>query len=326
MARGTLVLSIVAAACMLVAMPRETHAAVSTLKVSPVRSDIEVKPGMTKTIRTTVTNLTGEPMTIRPVGNDFVAGDERGTPALILDGREFAPSHSLKKFMDPFDDVTIAPKEAKTVTVIIRVPTSAQPGGYFGAVRFAPVSPAHGGQVNISPSAASLILLRVTGKAPEKLLLTDFSLVQNGKTPPFLPNGGNVLLTARFQNQGNVQAGPFGKVSVKKGDEVVYETDFNPTDPREVVLPGSARRWDTPLKGIEGFGKYTVSAVFTYGKDNQTIEASKSFWVVPPVMIIAGIVGVLGVIGGGFAIGVGIRKRRVSKQKSSRPATFRRYR
>lgn len=319
-------LGLVTAACMQVAVPHVVYGATNTLKVSPVRSDIEVKPGMTKTIRTTVTNLTNDPMTIRPVGNDFVAGDERGTPALILDGQDFAPSHSLKRFMDPFDDVTIAPKESKNVMVIIRVPTSAQPGGYFGAVRFAPVASTHGGQVNISPSAASLILLRVAGEAPEKLLLTDFSVVQDGNSPVFLPSGDNVQLATRFQNQGSVQAGPFGKVSVKKGDEVVHETDFNPSDPREMVLPGSARRWDIGLGSIEGFGRYTVSAVFTYGKDNQTIEASKTFWVIPPVLVIGGIVGVLGVIGGGIAAVIGVRKRRARKQRASRPATFRRYR
>lgn len=313
---------LVAAAAWQSMVPHAARAADSVLKVSPVRSDIELVPGAAKTVRTTVTNVTGEPMTVRPVSNDFTAGDERGTPALILDGKAFAPAHSLKRFMSPLADVTIPPKESKTVNVVIRVPADAQPGGYFGAVRFMPVTPAGGGQVNISPSAASLILLKVAGDAPEKLALTDYSVVQDGKTPPFLKNGDAVLLTARFQNQGNVQVGPFGKVSVKKGDDVVYQADFNAGDPRDMVLPGSARRWDVPLNNIGGFGQYTVSAVFTYGKDNQTIEVNKTFWVVPPAVIIVGVLGAIGLIVGAW---VAVRRRK-ARRAQSRQSTFRRYR
>jgi hypothetical protein len=90
-----------------------------------------------------------------------------------------------------------------------------------------------------------------------------------------------------------VQIGPFGKLSIKQGDKVVYETDFNNKDQRDMILPDSARRWDIPLKKIESFGNYTVSAVFTYGKKNQTIEVSQSFWVIPMAVIIIAAGGVL---------------------------------
>jgi hypothetical protein len=212
--------------------------------------------------------------------------------------------------MAPLPDVTVAPMEAKTVTVVISVPKDAQAGGYFGAIRFAPVSLADGGQVNVSPSAASLILLKVPGNAPEKLSLTDFSVQQAGKTTTFLTSGNDLQLTTRFQNQGNVQVAPFGKISVKKGDEVVYEADFNAKDPRDMILPGSARRWDVPLNKIDGFGQYTVSAVFTYGSKNQTIEVTKSFWLVPPVVIIGVAAGLVAVIGLSIATWAFARRRK----------------
>lgn len=289
-------------------LTKTASAATSTLKVSPVRTDIEILPGVTKTVKTTVTNLTDAAITVRPIENDFVAGDERGTPALILDGNRFAPAHSLKRFMKPLPDITIQPGEAKTVIVVIRVPSDTSAGGYFGAVRFAPVSATEGGQVNVSPSAASLILLKVPGDAPEKLALTDFSLQQSGKEGAFFSNSDGLQLTARFQNQGNTQLGPFGKVSVKKGDDVVYEADFNAKDPHDMILPGSARRWDIPLGGIEGFGQYTVSAVFTYGQKNQTIDVSKSFWLVPSWMIVVGVLGAVVVVG--LIVGVLLLRRR----------------
>lgn len=273
----------------------------NTLKVSPVRSDIEVKPGESKTVKTIVTNLTDGDITVRPIENDFVSGDERGTPALILDADKFAPTHSLKRFMTPLADVTIPAKQAKVIEVVITVPKDAQAGGYFGAVRFAPTTPDGGGQVNMSASVASLILLTVPGDIVEKLSLTHFDIQQNGTVGTNFRTADNLQATVRFENKGNVQVGPFGKISVKKGNTVVYDADFNNKTPRDVILPDSARRWDVPLSDIGTFGKYTVIATFTYGLTNQTIEVSKSFWVIPQSVIIMAIVAVVLII----AIAVG---------------------
>lgn len=263
--------------------------AANTLKVSPVRSDIEIKPGESKVVEVTVSNLSGAAITVRPIENDFTAGDERGTPALILDADKYAPTHSLKRFMSPLLDVTIPANQAKTINVVITVPKTAQAGGYFGALRLAPVSPDGGGQVNLSASVASLILMTVPGDTIEKINLTDFSILQNSKGGEFFTTPNNIQATVRFENKGNVQIGPTGKVSVKNGNKVVYETDFNAQNPRDVILPDTARRWDIPLDKIGTFGHYTVIGTFSYGKSNQTLEISQSFWVIPMWMIITAI-------------------------------------
>jgi hypothetical protein len=269
----------------------------NVLKVSPVRSDVEVQAGTKKIVQVTVTNPTDAPISVRPVENDFVAGDERGTPALILDETKYAPTHSLKRFMSPLANVTVPAKQSRTIDVAVTIPKDALPGGYFGAVRFVPASVDDGGQVNLSASAASLILLTVPGPVVEKLDLTDFVIQQNGKTGDMFSSPNNLQISARFQNKGSVQVGPFGKVSVLKDDKVVYDTNFNDKDQRDMVLPDSARRFDVPLKNIDTFGHYTVKATFTYGKKNQTIEVTKSFWVIPQMLIIAAAVGVLVLIG-----------------------------
>lgn len=263
--------------------------AANTLKVSPVRSDVEIPAGETKSVPIIVTNLTSQPITVRPIENDFVAGDERGTPSLILDENQYAPTHSLKRFMTPLTNVTIPANEAKIVNVVITVPEDAQAGGYFGALRFAPVDPNGGGQVNLSASVASLILMTVPGPTVEKLELTDFKVLQDGKSGSFFLTPEDIVATVRFQNKGNIQLGPFGKVTVTQGDNVVYDVDFNDTNPREVVLPDSARRWDVPLEKLGAFGYYTVTGVFTYGSTNQTFEVKQSFWVIPLWLIITAI-------------------------------------
>lgn len=301
----------------------------NVLKISPVRSDIEVAAGTSKTVPVTISNLTNAAITVKPVANDFIAGDERGTPALILDADKYAPTHSLKRFMAPLTNVTIPAKQVKTVGVVIIVPKDAQPGGYYGAVRFMPANESAGGQVNLTGSAASLILLSVPGDTIEKLELTDFAVQQGGTTGEYFQSANDLQTTVRFQNKGNVQMGPIGKLTVKQGDTVVYQTDFNNKEQRDMILPDSARRWDIPLKNIGSFGNYTVSATFSYGKKNQTIEVSKSFWVVPQTVIIAAIVGTILLVLLIVGIWLFLRnyKRRILRGHSSRGQSsgFRRF-
>lgn len=292
-------------------------AAANTLKISPVRSDVSADPGETKVVKVTVTNPTSQKVSVRVIQNDFVAGDEDGTPAIILDETEYAKSHSLKRFMTPVEGIVLDANESKTIDVELKVPADAEPGGYFGVVRFAPTNPDGGGQVNVSASLASLILLNVNGDAPEKLDLTEFVVQQDGRKKSFFVSGDNIVVTARFENKGNVHAGPFGKISLLKGDKVVYEDDFNDKEQRDVVLPSSARRWTIPLEQVSGIGRYTVAATFTYGSDNKTIEVSESFWVIPRNAIILGVAGVvllIGAIAGGVFY---VRRRRNSFPSSS---------
>lgn len=270
----------------------------NTLKVSPVRTDISADPGETRTVKITVTNPSNIEISARPVQNDFIAGDERGTPALILDETEYAKNHSLKRFMKPLENIKIPAKSSVIVEAVIEIPTNAAPGGYFGALRFAPVTPDTGGQVNLSASVASIILLQVRGDVAETLTLTDFAIQQNGATNAFFNEGKNISAMVRFQNDGGVQLGPIGKVSVTKGKEIVYDADFNNSVPRDMILPDSARRWDVPLQNIDGFGHYTVTAVFTYGSKNQSVEVTKTFWVIPVWVIVGAGVALLVIVAG----------------------------
>lgn len=308
---------------LLLVLSSSTASAVTanTLKVSPVRSDIEIQPGQATILKVTVTNLTGAEVEVSPTIHDFIAGDESGTPSLILDANTFAPTHSLKRFVQPLDNVSIAAGQARTVNVSIYVPDGTQAGGYFGAVRFAPADPDGGAQVNLAPSVASIVLLTVPGKTIDKLDLTNFDIQQDGKTGTSFGSTDSLQLTARFENKGNVQVGPTGKISIKKGSTVIYETDFNNSNPREVVLPDSARRWDVPLPiprpaGITdlwGFGEYKVYSTLAYGKSNQTIEVEKSFWVIPPAFVILVILVVILIVGVAIVIWFIARKRRHEK-------------
>lgn len=299
------------------------NTAANTLKVTPVRSDVELTPGGKKTVKVSVTNLTKSPLTILPIENDFVAGDERGTPALILDPNQYAPTHSLKRFMAPLAAITIPANSSATVDVVITTPAGAQAGGYFGAIRFAPTTPDGGGQVNLSASVASLILATVPGPAIEKIENLTFDIEQQGKRKDYFNTPDNILATARFENKGNIQVAPVGKISVLQGKKVIYEADFNSQTPRDMVLPDSARRWDIPLKNFKSFGRYTVQATFSYGTKNQTLEATRSFWIIPTsliLLVVGGIILLIALVVGGWLILRGYKRRilRSNQRHSSR--------
>ena len=275
-----------------------TSSAANTLKVSPLRTDVTADPGETKTVKIIVTNPSNAEVSVKPIQNDFVADDkEDGSPAIILDENEYSKSNSLKRFLVPLESFNLAGGETKVVEATINVPSNAEAGGYFGAIRFAPTAPDSGGQVNMSPSVASIILLRVNGQVSEKLELTDFQVLQDNKATNYLLSDQSVSMLVRFKNNSKVQLAPFGSISVQKGDKVVYNANFNNSEQKDMVLPASARRWEVPLKDIDGFGKYTVSATFTYGSANQTLEATQVFWVIPPPIIIGSVIGLAVVIG-----------------------------
>ena len=282
----------------------------NTLKVSPVRTDTQIAAGKSGEVPITITNLTNNDILVAPIQNDFVQGDENGTPSIILDAKEFAPTHSLKRFMVPLGNVKVPANSSVIIKVVIKVPASAQAGGYFGALRFAPTTPDGGGQVNLSASVASLILLTVPGPVTEQLNLTDFNLQQGSKPGTDFRTPNDLKAVFRFENKGNIQLGPFGKVSVTQGDKLIYDYDFNQQNPREVVLPDGARKWEVPLKDIGEFGYYTVQATFTYGSTNKTIEVERSFWIIPTAFIIAAIAIVVVLIAGIVFLVIWLKGRR----------------
>ena len=264
----------------------------NSLKISPLRTDVTLQPGTSGKVQTFVTNVTKATIVLKPIENDFISGDEKGTPSLILDENSYAPSHSLKRFMVPLQDVTIPAGATQEVDVTITVPQTAQAGGYYGAIRFAPAGTA-AGTVALSSSVASLIFLTVPGPTVEQLTLTNFDVQQNGGTASNFRTPTDLGLFIRFQNKGNIQEAPFGQINVQKGKKIVYTTNFNQVDPRNEVLPDSARRWTIPLKNLGKFGKYTISATFGYGSKGQTINIQKTVWIIPTMYILIGVGGLL---------------------------------
>lgn len=275
----------------------------SGIKLLTVRKDLTVNPGTSQTVTITIQNVTNATTTYQAIVNDFTVqpGNETGQPDLILDPNQYAPSHSLKRFIAPIGNVTLAPNQQTDVKVTITVPKDAAGGGYFGAVRFAPIaSGANNQNVTLSASAGTILLVKVPGNIRDQLSIVSFDVrkfnpsnteeMNTATASGFHTSNKSLNAVVRFQNSGNVQEQPFGKITLKKGKTVVQTTEVNNTDPRGNVLPNSIRRFSVPLDKLSGWGKFTLEGNFGYGGNGQLLSATSTFYVVPVSTIVLAVV------------------------------------
>lgn len=263
----------------------------NALRVSPVRTELDIEPGSSKKTEVYVENLTAEPAVLHAIVNDFVASkDETGTPSIILDENKSAPVRSLKQYVSKIDDFTLQPNERKAVSVVISVPKDADAGGYFGAVRFAPASENKNKMLTLSASVGSLFLVKVPGELKEEASIASLEIRKKDTVmvSPIQTSKKDLTGVIRIQNSGNVQLQPYGKILLKKAGKVVATYEINNQQPRGNVLPDSIRRFEFNLdKDLGSFGKYTLEANLGYGSKGQLLTASKTFYMIPVGALVA---------------------------------------
>lgn len=258
------------------------------IQVSPVRTDITINPGSSNTITLNVTNITSKTEVLQGVVNDFVANNnETGQPSILVGQNVYAPSHSLKRFVQPITNITLAPGQEQQVPVTVKVPSNAAGGGYYGVVRFGPASGASNKTVSLSGSVGSLILLTVPGNIKQQLSIASFDIRSNDVASTYFTSNKNIDAVIRFQNEGNIQVEPFGKILIKnRAGKIITIYNVNNSNPPGNVLPNSIRKFSIPLNKLGSFGIYTVEGNFGYGTTGQALSASTTFYVIPLALII----------------------------------------
>jgi hypothetical protein len=220
----------------------------------------------------------------------------------------------------PIENINLRPGEQKSVNVNIAVPKDAAGGGYYGAVRFAPASASGANNVTLLASVGSLILVRVPGNIKDDLRLASLDVRQGDSVRVVFTGNKGLVAAARFENKGNIQEQPFGKVLLEQGGKQIASYEINDTAPRGNVLPDSIRKFTISLDKVGSFGKYTVVGNFGYGSDGKLLSGSTTFYVVPVTAIIIGIAIVLFVLFLIFIFPKLVRKynRRVVQRASRR--------
>jgi hypothetical protein len=270
------------------------------LRLSPVRTDLTISPGQTQVVTVNVTNVTSNTATLQTIVNDFTANpNESGEPAIILNPDQFASSHSLKRYIGPVSSFTLGPGQETGIPITITIPSNAAGGGYYGAIRFTPVSSGTnpGQNVSLAGSVGSLILVKVPGNIKEQLSIASFDVRLNDHPSSFFTTSKKLTVTVRMQNEGNIQEEPFGKVLLKNhSGKILGSYELNNTTPPGNVLPDSVRKFDVTLTKVGSFGQFKLEGNFGYGSGGQLLSASTTFYVIPISLIIIFIVVVLLVV------------------------------
>lgn len=277
----------------LAATTTTTTGAGNGMQVSPLRTELTINAGATVTTSVFVQNVTGQNETLQSLVNDFNAGgSENGTPQLLLNG-ENDKAHGLRQFVATLPNVNLKANEQKEVKVTITIPNGTAAGGYYGAVRFAPAGVVGGQNVNLAASVGSLILVRVPGNIKEEVKIASLD-VRRGDSPRVIfTTGKSLSAMVRFENKGNIQEAPFGKIQLRKGNKTIDTKEINTGDQRGNVLPDSFRQFTVPLSNVGSFGKYTVQGNFGYGTNGGQLLTAKTTFYVIPVAAIAAAVGVV---------------------------------
>lgn len=298
---GAMLVMVGAGAAVVSAQGNASQGSGNGFRISPVRSEVTIEKGASSTVSITVENPTDFQTVAKPIVNDFIASDkENGEPRLILDDNAQLPKNDFKKLVQPISDLTLGPKEKKDITVRLSVPSNASAGGYYGAIRFIPSVINNNGNVSLTASVGTLVLVTVPGDLKQQLNLLQIGASQGGKFKSFITKG-DVTVSTRLKNSGDIHVQPFGKVQVKDTfGKVVKEFEINTA--KANVLPDSIRRYDDSIgKPKGGIGRYTIVANLGYAQGSGDLITAKAvFWYVPAWAIIVLLLLVAGVIGGGY--------------------------
>jgi hypothetical protein len=274
------------------------NASGQALEIAPPVINLKADPGETLTTKVSLRGISDQTLLVRGQVNDFVAAGEDGTPKILLDTEDGEDDpYSLKGWVSTLPELTLKPREIQDMTLTIRVPSNAAPGGYYGVVRFTATPPElKDTGVSLSASLGSLLFIRVNGEATEGLEIAEFA-TSNSKDNTSLFESAPIQFVERVKNTGNTHLQPAGQITVKDmfGQKVAT---VNINLPPRNVLPNSIRKFEQPLDSATLgdkmlFGRYTAELNITYGDSRQTLTTSIDFWVIPYKLIIGIIIGLI---------------------------------
>lgn len=295
------ILLLVAAAVVMPASAQEEQASGSGLQISPTRTELTIAQGGKDKVTVNVKNVTSNDIIVRGFINDFEVIDNSGDPQLIVEENAPQTSSSIKGFVEAISEFQLLKGESQDVVIPITIPSDAAPGAYFGAVRFAAVptnTSVEPGQVALTASLASLVLIEVPGNITEQIQLLGTTAAVLSKDEEgrevvnrnsFFTSGPNGIIVD-IKNTGNGFSKPFGKVTISRWGKEVYTYELNDAVVKENVFPGQTRDFtqeipEEYLGKMKSFGRYTITVDAAYDNGSETISISGSFWVLPVWMI-----------------------------------------
>ncbi len=276
-------LASMAAPALAATAPANPQSAGQALEIAPPVVTLTVDPGQTITTQIYLRDIASTNLNVSGQANDFVAAGEDGTPKILLDANESDP-YSMKSWVGTLPSLQLIPREIKSMSVSIRVPENASPGGHYGVIRFTATPPDLSNTgVSLSASLGALLLVTVRGSIVDSVQLQSFTASENGKAGTFFESAP-LTFSELLHNVGNVHEEPSGQVTITDMLGKTLAT-LGINEPPHNILPSSTRRFNELLdSSVIGnkmmIGRYTATLSATYG-GKKTIEGSFTFWVIP---------------------------------------------
>lgn len=315
------------------------------MSTTPVVSTLETKPGTPVSTKIKVKNNNQAPEQIKVSLLRFSSNNQDGRPQLsdVEQNDEF-----LKWVKFSETNFVAEPNVWKEVDVTIS-PDKTAAFGYYYAVVFqrAGAQPQSGQTASLAASVAVPILLNVEAPGEvRKASITEF--MSNHGVFEFLP----AKFTVKLKNEGNTHVAPRGNIFITKGGKNISTLDINKG--RGNLLPNSSRVFDAEwndgspvykpketeekaLLNSKGeqvyslnwdnfdlsklrFGKYhaKVALVYDDGKGDVATEAELDFWVIPWKIIGLGLLILLFIFAGLWALVIRPIRRGIKKIPSNK--------
>lgn len=298
------------------AQEEESATSGNGLRITPVRQEFILAPGQSESYEIEVANISAGDVNVIAVVNDFESDDTTGQPRILVDPEDQTP-FSLRQYVSIPDPFALKPGQSRKVNILVDLPEDANPGGYFGIVRFAVgIEGQDLGTIALAASVGSLLLVSVAGDVQEGM---ELGFIEARQTlADNTSRGGSFFESApdkiaiNLKNTGNSILKPIGRVAVKNmfGKEVAsYE--FNGGQLRGNVLPQSARTFEDSVSGLGRIGRYSVEANLSYGEGGgNLITAKTTFWIIPWKLLL-GVLAGLALIVWFFTRGLKVYNRRI---------------
>ncbi len=319
----------------MVLMPLSVHAQGNfNLTTSPLPVSLTASPGTTITTPIKIENTSTDPVRLNVGLQKFSASGTEGKPQI----EDPTPQDAYIKWASFSQNTLVAqPNVFYTITMTIKVPKEAAFGYYYAVVFSQDTSdqkvPLGSRQNKVNGAVATLILLDVPAPGEQKKLnVTSFKASK--KFYQYLPANFSVAV----HNGGNVHVIPSGNIFISRAGESTFIDTLSVNKEQGNVLPKSNRifnvAWndgfpayvikhqngqvvsdkngkpvhtlDWNLKNASKLriGKYTASLTLIYndGQRDVPINAKVSFWVIPWVPILIGLVISILVLFGLYAV------------------------
>lgn len=261
----------------------------STITAIPPRVILEAAPG--EVIKTTikVRNDSETSQNYTVYVNDFVVNDLDGTPIPISEN--ITSKWSLRKWIIAPNFLPVDAGTTQNVELLIRVPSTALPGGHYAMITYMPNADFKPGELKktatiIGQRVGTLLYVTIKGKINEKANLTSFTV------PKFLEQGP-VDFAGALENLSDIHVQPKGEIVIL--DFFNKEVARLPIDLGN-IFPDSAKKFVSTWDSKWGYGKYQATLNLVYGSKNEVVSGTIFFWLFPIRLVIYILVGVISVL------------------------------